>query len=388
LNRSQKSICFVAPFIYPLLAGNGSGVGGAERQFFLFGREIAKRGWNVSYITDFLSKKNSKNCTLFSVEHSSFTYLGGSNYYILLNWLHLLWVMKKLSADYYVIKTPSHLLAPMAFYCSLAKKKLVFWSQTSSDFKPDQRSSRKIANIFSDWGINKTDIIIAQTKDQLAEILNSYKKNAYHVPSIYDELMHGADGLQEGGCHKDIDVLWVGNSLSLKRYEVVIELAKKMPLVKFVLAMNNADRYRFEQARKLSNDHENLTFLGQVPPPAMTDWFRRSKLLLNTSSREGFPNTFLQAWMRNVPVVSLGIDPDRLLVRKKIGWVVDEKNVQKCGNDFSALAELLVHPIKELLLNEGLRNQIGARGKKYVKENHSPPKTIMKLLCALSNDKK
>ena len=44
----------------------------------------------------------------------------------------------------------------------------------------------------------------------------------------------------------------------------------------------------------------------------------RAKVLVNTSDVEGFPNSYLQAWIRGVPVVTL-IDPDAVIEREGLG---------------------------------------------------------------------
>ena len=66
----------------------------------------------------------------------------------------------------------------------------------------------------------------------------------------------------------------------------------------------------------------NLKALGPVPYSDVNKYFARAKLFLNTSESEGFPNSFLQAWIRGVPIVSF-FDPDDIISRQGLGVRVD-----------------------------------------------------------------
>ena len=48
----------------------------------------------------------------------------------------------------------------------------------------------------------------------------------------------------------------------------------------------------------------NLEFKGFLPLDQVEPWFDRARVLVNTSTYEGMPNTFLQAWARGVPVAA------------------------------------------------------------------------------------
>jgi len=147
--------------------------------------------------------------------------------------------------------------------------------------------------------------------------------------------------------------------------------------------MNNSDGIRFKQARDEARRLSNVLFLGTMPPVEMESWFQRTKLFLNTSIREGFPNTFLQAWMNGVPVVSLNIDPDAIIERYGLGKIIGSEKVQQFGTDFRGLARLLVNSILELLDDDNLSKGIGEKALHYVESHHYPVIVVPRLIAAL-----
>ena len=89
--------------------------------------------------------------------------------------------------------------------------------------------------------------------------------------------------------------------------------------------------------------------------------------MVNTSDFEGFPNTFIEAWMRGVPVISLNVDPDNILERKKIGF-------------HSRTYNKLCKQLTFLMNNESVRNEMGMRAYQYAKAYHSKEMMVNRVL--------
>jgi len=77
----------------------------------------------------------------------------------------------------------------------------------------------------------------------------------------------------------------------------------------------------YEQIRKQCQALANLDFLGFQPFEKADHYFKQAKVFINTSLHEGFPNTFLQAWSRGIPVISF-VDPDDVIQKNNLGAVV------------------------------------------------------------------
>jgi len=49
------------------------------------------------------------------------------------------------------------------------------------------------------------------------------------------------------------------------------------------------------------------------------EWYKRAGLFVNTSTAEGFPNSYIQSWVCGTPVAALNVDPDGLIADHDAG---------------------------------------------------------------------
>jgi len=125
--------------------------------------------------------------------------------------------------------------------------------------------------------------------------------------------------------------LWVGRAdRQLKQPLLLVELAKQCPKIDFLMVMNRRDEVVEQEVRGTAPP--NLKIVEQVPFSEMPAVMQRAAVLINTSPREGFPNTFLQAAACGVPVASLCVE-EEFLRESRAGWCA--------GGDLPALANFL-----------------------------------------------
>ncbi|PIE74477.1 MAG: hypothetical protein CSA18_04870 [Deltaproteobacteria bacterium] len=167
-----------------------------------------------------------------------------------------------------------------------------------------------------------------------------------------------------------MQVLWIANFRQIKQPDVFVKLAKECRHtgVRFIMLgrtqgyeklVAKAESYGVEVLGEVSNDDVNLLL-------------EKSHVLVNTSIQEGFSNTFIQAWMRRAPVVSLHVDPDGILQREKIG--------SNCSGCFGRL----VKETERLIRDHDLRNQMGANARTYAVKNYSLT-NFSKILCLMED---
>ena len=91
-----------------------------------------------------------------------------------------------------------------------------------------------------------------------------------------------------------------------------------------------------------------------------------AKLFVSTSSTEGFPNSFLQAWARGVPVVSF-FDPDGLIAANRLGYVAPNLTEMKKSID-------------SILNSRKNRIELGKKAKDFTMKHYSPERIASKYI--------
>jgi glycosyltransferase involved in cell wall biosynthesis len=216
-----------------------------------------------------------------------------------------------------------------------------------------------------EYGLRHATLVAAQTQAQRQLLRRHYGLDSAIVNMAVEV------PAPPSAVEADIDVLWLANLRSVKRPEWLLELAKLLPHRRFVLAggpLPGAHAY-FDGIARAAAQLSNVRMTGATPYRQTGALFERARLHVNTSSAEGFPNTFLQAWARGVPVVSF-FDPDDLIRERRLGRTV-------------ATLEEMAGAVEALLRDEAGRRAAGQRARAFVQDDFDAGEVARQYLALL-----
>ncbi|MCK4538569.1 MAG: glycosyltransferase family 4 protein [Candidatus Krumholzibacteria bacterium] len=215
-------------------------------------------------------------------------------------------------------------------------------------------------------GILSADAIIAQTEKQrglLKENLGVDSiliRNGIPLATDIDPPLptHPSDFSGSGARTQRPGFLWVGSFRRRKRPELFLELARRIPDASFTIIGGGGDdpAYHEEIVREIAA-LENVDYPGFMKPGDIDRYYSKAYAYVNTSTLEGFPNTYLHSWRYGVPVLTIEIDPDSLIENNGIG---------ACTGDL----EGLVSSARRLLDDPEERSSMSSRSIDYVRKNH------------------
>ncbi len=224
-----------------------------------------------------------------------------------------------------------------------------------------RRQVGPILAVLYKWALKKADAVIVQSQHQQELLNQEFRREGELIKSGYilpdEKTKESTPPI----------VLWVARMIKWKQAELFVKLAKEIPDANFQMIGGpiQDEAHYYEELKKSANETPNLDFLGFVQYQEVNPYFERAAIFVNTSTHEGFPNTFLQAWANYTPVVSLNIDPDEIICNIKLGF-------------HSKTFEQLILDVKRLLHDKQLRDEMGRNARAYVEREHDIGNLISK----------
>jgi glycosyltransferase involved in cell wall biosynthesis len=299
------SICFVAPHAWPVLSRDPDikVIGGAEVQQCILARLFARRGYRVSMIC--LDHGQPAKSVVDGVTvHKVFRMDEGVP---VLRFLHprltSMWrALGEADAGIYYYRSSAMWVGVVAEFCRRNGRRSIYAGASDKDFMPG--AGGQIALARDRWfyrrGLAAVDAIVAQNEEQVRSCRAHLGREAVLIQSCYELPANSA------AVEKD-RVLWVGRIHPSKRPEMLLELAARLPQRRFVMvggpAQGEAMPAYYEGVRAQAAKLANVECTGFLTLAEVEPWFDRARVFVNTSVFEGMPNTFLQAWARDVPTV-------------------------------------------------------------------------------------
>jgi glycosyltransferase involved in cell wall biosynthesis len=348
-HKKLPHICFLAPNAFPLLANakDIQIVGGAELQQVIIARGLVQRGYRVSMICLDFGQEDKLEIDGIIV-HRAFRPSEGLPVlrFIWPRWTSIWRCLKNVNADIYYQRSGGMLTGLMAAFCRRNGKRSIF--AVAGNPRIRFRRDRWIY----EYGIKNVDRIVVQNAAQERLVKNEFGRNSILVPNCYQAFPHGARSSRK-------QVLWVSTVREVKRPDIFLDVAQALPAYQFVMVGGEANdgASLYEKIRERAQKLSNVDFVGFVPYAEIDQYFEDAALFVNTSESEGFPNTFLQSWVRGVPTISF-VDCGARLNRRPIGQVVNS-------------TDAMISSVTFLLENESARTRLGQDCKTYAQNNHA-----------------
>ena len=284
-------------------------------------------------------------------------------------------IYDQIDADVFIGHGNSILTAELAYYCKKRGRKFVLLGGSDPDFHPDYKYKPDEMGVYGmgylmTSTIENASALIVQNDGQ-AKIL----KNVYSRASTVIRNPVNTTRIFEVDPEKRADkILWVGKSDWIKRPEIVLNLAAELPDFDFTLIMSFSDMDIHNRCKHIASNAPNITILDYVPFGEIERYFAQSKLFVNTSVFEGFPNTFLQAAKYGVPVISYEVDPGEMMTKHGCGML--------CKGDFGSL----VNNTRECLTDPAVYSKLSENCNEYILAYHGKEKLIPeyeKVICSV-----
>ena len=319
-------LCVVAHHAYGAMTGGAGGhVGGVERQTSLLCRWLAARGHSVSLVT--WDEGQGDDAVIDGVRLIRVCRKDAglpALRFFTPRWTSLLAALRRADASVYYHNCAEYVTGQVANWCRRHGRHFVYSVASDMDVDPalPELKAWRERTLYR-YGLKAADRIVVQTTAQQRQLRQHFALDATVLPMPCPGPGDAEYQAPQPPADRAVRVLWAGRIAPVKRFELLLEVARACPEIGFdVAGMLDAGDTYLAPLLAAARELPNIALHGAVPRARMPAMYRGAALLLCTSRYEGFPNTFIEAWSLGIPVVST-VDPDGLIAGQDLGGVAD-----------------------------------------------------------------
>jgi glycosyltransferase involved in cell wall biosynthesis len=341
-----------------LFYSSGHTGGGAEFQAYTLARELSRAGMSVAHLVyPIADRQPTDEPAPHVVERPP--YRGGiPKLGAVVEAVDVWRGFRRANARVYVVRGSGGHVAAAAGFCRAYRRRFVFSSSNDLDYDVTREDRRPAVWRSYRRAVARADHIVAQTGRQLELAREAFPGvPATHIPSF-------AQPADPAHAHAGA-FLWADRIVEYKRPELFLELAEALPDSRFQMITLETDETAWypelsERVRRRASELANVELVPPLDRREMGERIAGAIAIVKTSEVEGMPNTFLEAWARGVPVLSLSVDPDDRIADNDIGVVA------------GGSMDRLTAAASRLAAEPALRREMGERARTFIREVHSP----------------
>lgn len=351
--ENKIKICIVNPFGYGLYNKNCKVTyGGGSVQLFLLSKEFAKNPiFKVSVLTGDYNLKFKKRIEIYDdiKLHICIPISFMTEFKFALN---IFFKLIRINPDIVIQRAAGSRTGIIALYCKIFKKKFIY--SVAHEIDINGIACKGFSGKLYKFGLINSSYIIAQHNDQL-RFYNEWRKKIFQNIKV----IKSGYQIDPVNIESKSEILWVARAEKWKRAELFLKLAESFKNERFLMILNRGtdDKY-WKYIYNEAKHRNNVEFLEFIPFEKIDEYFKHSKVFVNTSTFEGFPNTFIQAAKNKTPILSVNVNPDDFLNKFKCGFY--------CKNSLNEL----INKLRLLLENTELYNEYTNNCYEYAKRNH------------------
>jgi glycosyltransferase involved in cell wall biosynthesis len=299
--------CFLSSYAHLALDPAADRVsGGAELQVALLARELVRRGHEAVIVGGDIGQEDGVDFDGVRTRNGGPFQTGGladtmrsvprirrvlheerPDYVFILGWTTWLYLVRYLR--------PRN--CPVGFICGLD-------TEVNGEF----RRENPIRGAVFEAGVREAELRFAMSDYQAAQFARLGLSCG-----MYRNLILPRRSPRTAG--KTLDFLWVARCQPIKRPQLFLDLAEQLPGSRSRMICPREDVGLWETVADRARALANVEFIERVPYREIQGHYDEAKVFVNTSSFEGWPNSFIQAGLGGAALLSLDVNPDGLFQR-------------------------------------------------------------------------